>query len=94
MKACRTFFGGNAGPARVSCREVMSQADAYVDRELAAAVAASVQRHLVRCAGCLAFVLEKTYFKGRLKASARLIEMPPDLHETVRARIRKYSEEF
>ena len=69
----------------MTCREAIEVLDDYVDGVMPAHLAADLERHLVGCGPCRAYLA--TYRKARvLGAAVARVEMP----EEMRARLRRF----
>ena len=69
----------------MTCRKAIEVLDDYVDGVMPAALAAELERHLVGCEPCRAYLA--TYRKARaLGAAVARAEMP----EEMRARLRRF----
>jgi anti-sigma factor (TIGR02949 family) len=70
-------------PTRLSCEEVFSRLDDFLDRELSADETRLVEAHLATCAACASeYQFEAAILEG-LKAKLRRIRVP----DALRARI-------
>jgi anti-sigma factor (TIGR02949 family) len=72
---------------RLICDQVLSRLDEFLDRALAPAEQAAVERHLEECLHCgRALQFEATILDG-LRDRLRRIQVPPGLLEAVRSRL-------
>lgn len=70
-------------PSRLDCQAVFERLDDYVDRELTAEEAATVEAHLAACAHCTSqYAFETTVLAG-LKRRLRRITAPPELLQRI-----------
>jgi anti-sigma factor RsiW len=74
---------------RITCRDVLERADAYVDRELPRHGAALIMRHLAGCKKCAALVTERALLKQKVQAGVRSIPVPPQLTPDLQAALKK-----
>ena len=69
------------------CDQVLGRLDEYLDRALAPAEVAAVERHLEECLHCARILrFEATLLDG-LRVRLRRIQVPPGLLEAVRSRL-------
>ncbi|HEU4371727.1 MAG TPA: zf-HC2 domain-containing protein [Methylomirabilota bacterium] len=69
----------------MTCRELVDLLADYLEQSLAGDVAAELERHLVDCAPCRAYLA--TYARTRaLGAEAQRVEMPAEM----KARLRRF----
>lgn len=72
---------------RLSCEEVFSRLDDYLDRELKAEEMARVREHLETCAACAAeYRFESSVIQG-VRNKLEHLAMPSDLLAKIRASI-------
>jgi len=78
-------------PSGLTCHEVFSRLDDYLDRNLSGEEIALVARHLDECLVCASeYRFEATVLEG-LKARLRRIEMPPHLLSSIMLRLQAES---
>ena len=64
----------------IVCREVIAILDAYVDESLAAGQRAEIDRHLVLCASCVAYLASyRETIRMARAASPAIEDVPPKL---------------
>jgi anti-sigma factor (TIGR02949 family) len=74
---------------RMSCEEVLRHLVAYLDREMDAATALAIERHLEECRGCFS----RAAFERKLKAhvcGTASSRAPERLRSRIRELIRKF----
>ena len=65
-----------------------TQLDAYLDGELEAADARSIESHLAQCQECTRFVDSRLALRSAIKARIPVVQAPPELRQQVRDRLR------
>lgn len=73
--------------AQTDCRAVLERLYLYLDRELAEADCAEIDRHLDLCADCLRLVGFEREIKAIVGRKCRETQIPEGLAERLRARL-------
>jgi hypothetical protein len=72
-----------------ACRQVLSKLDPYIDNELLAESNLELMDHFRTCPSCTGEARERREVRGRLRAAAREVPLPPGLEDRVRQRLRE-----
>jgi len=75
------------GPTRLTCEEVFSRLDDFLDRELSAEEIRLVEEHLATCAACAGEHRFETQVLDSVRAKLRRIAVPADLKASILRRL-------
>lgn len=73
----------------LTCEEVLHQLFAYLDRELDAATAAEIERHLETCRGCFSRAEFEKQLKARIQETGSA-PAPEGLRERIKLLVEKF----
>lgn len=76
-------------PTRLSCEEVFSRLDDFLDRELTAEEMRLVEEHLETCAACASEHRFERQVVDSVRAKLQRIELPDTLRRSILARLGK-----